>query len=296
MSSSPSDLQALLEAPDLAAFEQTTPALLKEWQRLATAATGEEPAATALTPETVHHNKRIYHIYGVIHGLTGGEDADYRQFLLEAISPLSHVVFENGLQHFYRTQQVTIIPDFVVLGWLGSLLLGLRVCLYLPALLLWAIRERIGGVPEQTWPTGRKYHGIDPELRRALDDQPALPTRLQIDLEMGRWNRQPLLAVIRDPILIVPRSLFMAGFLHGMRQDEVHCVVGDRHTTEVLFFLSTPQWHTHPLFLRGAADARRAWRYPVARIVHLLLAAVGSSLLVFPAAWFIATLVTGLLL
>jgi hypothetical protein len=286
------DLRAILEAPDLASLGMKTDDLLKTWQNQALEASEGAVPAASLEPMIASSEQKRYHLYGVIHGVTGGEDKAYRSFIGDVISSLPHVVFENGLQHFYPNKKREVIADFSVLGGFGSMLLGLRVCVYFPQLIYWSVRELLGLVPEQKWPTGALYHGIDPELRRALDEQPALPTRLQVELEMSAWEKSPMLAVVRDPVLIVPRSLFIAGYLSAVQGETVHCVVGDRHTTEVHHFLISPEWHTHRLFLRGAQYQGQPWRFSVARITHLLLSAVGSSVIVFPASWLIASILT----
>lgn len=284
------DLEAILESPDLASLGLETAELLQAWQEQALLASEHAEPAESLEPLIATVSDRHHHLYGVVHGVTGGEDKRYRTFISDTIAPLPHVVFENGLQHFYPNKKYDVIADFAVLGWLGSTLLGLRVCLFFPQLLYWTFRELLGLVPTQKWPTGMLYHGIDLELRRALDDQPALPTHLQVELEMSAWEKSPTMAVVRDPVLIVPRSLFIAGYLSAVKGPETHCVVGDRHTTEVHYFLSNPKWHSHRLFLQGASYQGKPWRFSLARVRHLLLSALGASVIVFPVTWLIAGL------
>lgn len=271
-----------------------------DWRREALArarAVTTDPAA--LEPVTCEVDGVRYAIYGVMHGMVGGGDADYKAFVDRSLEALDPVVFENGLSWFYPSRgRSADIPDFWVLGALGSLRLGLYVGFTFPAqlwtLLLEGLRVGGGGGDPDGFDFSARYHAVDPETRRGLEEYPPLPSRLQIDYELTRWDAAGWLAAWRFPFAIVPRSLFMAGFArgfaerHGLR--ELALVVGDLHTLEIAHLLAAPPRPAgalHPLDAAGRAfGARGALSRRVGagarKAVHLGLAAVGGLLGLLP--------------
>lgn len=200
-------------------------------------------------PETVQLEDKTYYIYGLIHGLAGGDDAEYKTFVSKKIGALDYILFENGLNYFYPHQARSIIPDFMLFGVVGSFKIGLSVGLHFPLLLFTLLKEVVKPKKNEKKPAFMTcdplYHGIDAETRRGLDDYPALPSQLQIQIEMDDWEQKR-----SNPAdaLVVPRSLFMAAFAHGFvesrQKNTANLVVGDLHTLEVAYFLKNlPQKH-----------------------------------------------------
>ncbi len=158
-----------------------------------------------------------YHVYGVIHGLLGGSERDYKDFVEATVGALDHTLFENGLHHFYPSKSHTVIPDFQVLGIPGSLGIGFEVGRLFPRLLWEGLTEvlKLGKPSEgfEAYDYSKVFHAVPPETRRGLEEWPPLPSRLQIEYEMGEFGRT--FSRLRNPYLISPRSLYMAGFAHG---------------------------------------------------------------------------------
>ncbi|RMG15530.1 MAG: hypothetical protein D6731_08180 [Planctomycetota bacterium] len=234
-------------------------------------------------------------VYGVYHGLVGGHDAEYKAFVDRRVGTLEEVLFENGLHHFYPKREYRVIPDFVVLGLWGSLGIGLEVGKLFPLLLKEGLQDllrRGGGGDEESFVFNTRYHALDPETRRGVDPQdPVLPSRLQIDHEMSRWERRGAWGRLRDPYAIAPRSLFMAGFAYGHARSRslptVCLLVGDLHAMEIKRFLEDARWREHPLFRAGEAFGRSGpgayrLRFLVAKLLHLGLAAVAGVSVLLP--------------
>ncbi len=271
-----------------------------DWRREALArarAVTEEPAA--LEPVVCEADGVRYAIYGVVHGMVGGGDRGYKAFVDRSLEALDPVVFENGLSWFYPSRgRSADIPDFWVLGALGSLRLGLYVGFTFPAqlwtLVLEGLRVGGGGGDPDGFDFSARYHAVDPETRRGLEEHPPLPSRLQIDYELTGWDAAGWLAAWRFPFAIVPRSLFMAGFARGFAERrglrELALVVGDLHTLEVARFLAAPPGRAgalHPLDAAGRAfgargEVSRRIGAGGRKAVHLGLAAVGGLLGLIP--------------
>jgi ubiquinone/menaquinone biosynthesis C-methylase UbiE len=229
-----------------------------------------------------------YAIYGVIHGLIGGSDKVYKAFVDAKVGSLEHVLFENGLQLFYPKRAYAVIPDYEVLGVLGSMRIGLEVARLFP-LLLWEglgeLFKRGSGRAADVYDYSPVFHAVDPETRRGLDEWPPLPSRLQIDYEMSEWKRRGFFATLLSPYAIAPRSLFMAGYAEGYassrKREQVSLVVGDLHAAEIQRFLEGDAFHDHALFKAGQASGRRSdgiarvWFWAT-KIAHLLLAGMSA--------------------
>ena len=271
-----------------------------DWHRVALAEAKrlDPPAPPALTPEVVRPFGREVRVHGVIHGMLGGDDPAYKEFVDARLRDLQGVAFENGLAWFYPSVGGVTIPDFAVLGVGGSLALGLSVGVLFPRLVWDALRELFkagrgrGAEVEELVEFSPRYHGLDPELRRGIEPDPPLPARLQIEYELGEWDRRGFLAALRDPFAIVPRSLYMAGFAVGWAEGEgggsADLVVGDLHTMEIVRFLEQPErWEAHRLFAAGRRFARlprgrRRWALVGEKGLHLGLAALAGCLILLP--------------
>jgi hypothetical protein len=263
----------------------------KEWFGHAVAAAKEASVAPeCLEPLSRERGGVRYDVYGVFHGIMGGNDRDYKAFVNKAVGELDFVVFENGLNHFYPHRAGAVIPDFMVLGVIGSLAIGLKVGVYFPMLLLEAFGElfktRLTSAEDPLLSYDLRYHGLDPELRRGLDEDPSFPSLLQIDLELSAWKRSRVKALIADNVAIVPRSMFMAGFAVGLAEARgdrrVSLVVGDLHTMEILRFLEDTELD-HPVFIEGMQVGRRRGVFASllfywAKVIHLGCAGLAGSL------------------
>ena len=274
----------------------------QDWHRVALAEAKrlDPPAPLELDAVTVEPLGKRVSVHGVIHGMVGGDDPAYKQFVDARLRKLSHTAFENGLSWFYPAARKAVIPDFAVLGVLGSIALGLQVGFLFPRLVWETLREllklgrgRDGAGGEELVEYSPRYHGLDPELRRGIEPDPPLPARLQIEYEMGEWDRRGALAALRDPFAIVPRSLYMAGFALGWAEGPgsgaADLVVGDLHTMEVVRFLEqVERWEAHPLFAAGRRFARlsplrRELTRAALKAVHLAFAALSGAAILIPA-------------
>ena len=265
----------------------------KDWHGVAMeAARGIEAAPESFDPVLCERDGVTYQIYGVIHGLIGGDDKTYKKFVSDPIGKPDYVIFENGLNYFYKHKAGTVIPDFMVLGILGSLALGFHVGIYFPRLIWDIAREIIKPANNRAAEDGfiydPTYHAIDPEIRRGVEPDPPLPSRLQIDYEMTRWDFSGPFGRVIDPFSIVPRSMFMAGFIVGHARTrgmtEVPVVVGDLHTMEIVRFLENGSLD-HPVFKSGERFGEkkglaRALAFFWAKSIHLTLAGVSGALII----------------
>lgn len=300
--SSLDDLLARFRALGVAGDDEAVlTAAQADWRAAALARAREAPPA----PERLEPVSRTLpngptvDIYGVVHGMVGGESSGYKAFVDATVGQLEPVVFENGLSYFYPRKGVHAdMPDFWVMGVLGSLRIGLFVGLRFFVLLWELIRDalRAGGGGDDDAPLedvvfSPRYHALDPETRRGLDPYPPLPSRLQIAYELKAWNEAGALAGWRQPFAIVPRSLFMAGFAAGYAAarglDRVALVVGDLHTMEIARFLEEPPTD-HPLWQQGYAfgqrsDGSRRLGHWGRKAIHLTLAAVFGLIGLLPA-------------
>jgi hypothetical protein len=238
-------------------------------------------------PEVFSEGSRSYQIYGVIHGLAGGDDARYKAFISRKIETLDLILFENALNYFYAHKAHVIIPDFILFGIWGSFKIGFCVGLQFPFLFFLLLKEIIKPKKSEKKPAFMTcdplYHGVDSETRRGLDDYPALPSELQIDLELEDWEQGRSKA---SEGYVVPRSLFMAAFAqaYAVSRDkkEVHLVVGDLHTLEILRFLEkTPE--KHPVYQKAyriGSLSDRALRlvFIGEKIKHLFASGMGGVL------------------
>ncbi|MCA8921716.1 MAG: hypothetical protein KDD82_07880 [Planctomycetes bacterium] len=303
------ELQTFLEARSLAALREAyaaaghdfaderdfTRQAQRDFFRLAREACKVAPAApAALEPVRVACGARSFAVYGVIHGMIGGASKEYKAFVNACTRQLPLIGFENGLKMFYPAQRAFTIPDYVAMGVCGSLVTGLQVGFLFPLLLFESLREVFklgGGDDDEDWDPvdyTPAYHALDPELRRGVEPDPPLPSRLQIEYELGRWNGG-LRAAWENPSAIVPRSMFMAGYALGYAEREgleaLDLVVGDLHTMEIVRFLEG-ELPTHPLFAKGRAmgarsSARRRLDLWTSKVRHLGLAGgLGGLILV----------------
>lgn len=263
----------------------------RDWGQVALAKAKETTESPErFVPDTVARGGVEYAIYGTIHGIIGGQDREYKDFVDGAIDELDLVLFENALFYFYPKKKGANIPDFAVLGLLGSLRIGIHVGLIFFILLWEGLKEllkvgRRAGDGAEAFVYSPRYHAIDVETRRGLDDDyPILPSRLSIDYDMSRWNAAGPFAAWRDPFAIAPRSMFMAGFAEGYAisrgLERVDLVVGDLHTAEIQRFLEDPALD-HPVFRSGQAwgrrsDGARKVAALVAKVLHLGLAGMAG--------------------
>jgi hypothetical protein len=304
------DLGTLLDryrARDGALPERALVALLRrDWQELADREAETARAPARFEPVVVERGGRTFRIFGVIHGIVGGDDRAYMQFVASGLDGAPHLLVENGIGYYYRRPGNEWIPDFVVLGLARSAWLGFTTALRAP-LVFWELASELvrrrGATPTERGVFDPAYHGVDPELRRGLDADAVLPARMEIPLALARFASRDPRAIADDAVACVPRSLFMAGYAVGACERDgladVSLLVGDLHTTEIAWFLRHGEHDAHPLFLRGVAfarlpSARRRLGFAVAKMAHLSAAVVGMAPVVALTVWLAAFAVSAL--
>lgn len=234
-------------------------------------------------------------VWGLYHGMAGGNERDYKAFIDASLDELGEVLFENGVGYFYSPASQVTVPDFAVMFPLGSIRLGFYVGLRFPFLFWELIRDllKIGRSAKaslrEPYSLSPRYHSLPVEARRGIEEDPPLPTKLMVDYELSAWESHPHTAAWRYHFAIVPRSMFMAAFAYGYAksrgQAQVDMVVGDLHTGEILHFLADPPrehalWKLGESYGRAAKGARRA-RVALIKVAHLgLSAGIGAPLLV----------------
>jgi hypothetical protein len=250
-----------------------------------------EKAPEAFVPASTQRDGRDFYIYGVIHGLIGGEGRDYKKFVSAPLARLDEVIIENGMGLIYKLKRSVTIPDFAVLGVLGAIYIGyevgFRFPIYLKEMLVEALK--LGGArgAEEGFLYDTRYYALSEEIRRGVEPSPPLPSRIELDIQMRMWREHGLLAPFYNPFAIVPRSLFMAGFALGHAEtrglNEVHILVGDLHTAEIQRALEGRHNDSAP-FQAGLAFGRRQGlgrflRFWAAKALHLGVAS--STAMVF---------------
>jgi hypothetical protein len=295
-------LPEILEAPDLRVLLDRYRALeppssdrhllarlRSDWQKLADDAASSAHPPSRFEPVVARRGQTTFRIFGVIHGIVGGDDRAYMRFVADGLHDVDHLLVENGIGYYYRQPRNEWIPDFVVLGLLRSAWLGFTTAWKAP-LVFWDLavellrrRRRTATEHGEFDPA---YHGLDPEVRRGLDAEAALPAQLEVPFALKRFDSRTLRAVVDDPVACVPRSLFMAGYAVGVAErdgrDTVDLLVGDLHTTEIAWFLTHREHDEHAIFRHGSAFARlgpkeRRIRFAVAKLLHLGGAVLGIT-------------------
>ena len=299
-------LPEILEAPDLRGLldryrtrdasssdRQLLAQLRSDWQKLADGAASSAAAPSRLEPIVVERGQTTFRIFGVIHGIVGGDDRAYMRFVASGLDGAAHLLVENGIGYYYRQPKNEWIPDFVVLGLARSAWLGFTTAWKAP-LVFWdlameLVRRRTA---TQHGAFDPAYHGLDPEVRRGLDVEAALPARLEVPLALERFDSHTARAVVDDPVACVPRSLFMAGYAVGVAERDslstVDLLVGDLHTTEIAWFLTHREHDEHAMFRWGVAFARlpkgaRGIRFAMQKAAHLGAAVLGTLPIIAPA-------------
>ncbi len=287
---------------ELGADYATPEAALQAWAEACWArVSGEREKYAAAKPEqldccTVEAEGVTYRVYGVLHGWTGGPSEEYRQFVVDGLADEKTVLFEKMLGAFYGGPEDLQVPDFTVLGRLGQFSLGLRTMLTFPhfmALAGWdlaheVLRKTEGPVTsDEQLAYSIYYHNIDAELRRGLAW--ALPTRLQIEYERGRWSSWKRYIDLDRLVAVAPRSAYIADFAREYARakgvSEVAVVVGDRHLTETVHFLREPEawpaWH-EPARRHAALIARRRLGYHYLFARYMLVLSLGVTVGIIP--------------
>jgi hypothetical protein len=299
------DLRVLLEryrTRDASSSDRQLLAHLRsDWQKLADDAASAAGPPSRFEPVVAVRGGTTFRIFGVIHGIVGGDDRVYMRFVADGLDGAGHLLVENGIGYYYRRPKNEWIPDFVVLGLARSAWLGFTTAWKAP-LVFWdlameLVRRRTRANDGAFDPA---YHGVDPEVRRGLDAEAALPAPLEIPLALERFHARTARAVVDDPVACVPRSLYMAGYAVGVAERDglstVDLLVGDLHTTEIAWFLTHHQHDEHAIFRRGSAFAKlgpteRRIRFAVAKLVHLGAAVLGIAPVAAPLVAFASWLV-----
>lgn len=232
-----------------------------------------------------------FHVYGVLHGITGGMNAEYRQCLTRTATSANGTLFaEKGLFALLReVKRPVSLCDWAVIRPWDAIGMGLRMVL-LPAawrvctidVLLEAVRrhdqfprsrrmEDLGGSPF--------FHLLDPWTRRRMIGFPEPGVGLQHDLMLcaepwrelwpnrprtisGPWNR--VLQIVQRHGHIPSRSLHMLSFAAEYARrtgvTEASLFVGETHNTDMAWLA------THDKGFRGQCDVKRAKAYD--RVVY----------------------------
>ena len=268
-----------------------------DWCRLALERANEiSEDPERFEPERASIDDIEIRVFGVCHGMLGGNDSDYKEFTDEALSKLERTLFENGLGIYYPAKESIWIPDFVVLGAGGSLAMGIVVGVWFWVLMRELVQDllKIGGRDQgelAAYDFSRRYHAVPMETRRGLDleqDAP-LPSHLHIELELTELEANGALASFHNPFMIAPRSMFMAAFAVGYARSrgltEVDLVVGDLHTAEIVHFLRTPP-RDHYVWKWGLewgekSNAARRFGMTWAKVKHLGISGMTGSTILF---------------
>ena len=232
-----------------------------------------------------------FHVYGVLHGITGGMNAEYRKVLTRTAQSSNGTLFaEKGLFALLREVKRPIsLCDWAVIRPWDAIGMGLRLVL-LPAawrvctidVLLEALRrhdqfprsrriEDLGGSPF--------FHLLDPWTRRRMIGFPEPDAGLQHDLMLlaepwrelwpyrprtmsGPWNR--VLQIVQRHGHIPSRSLHMLSFAAEYARStgitEASLFVGETHNTDMAWLAK----HDEPF--RAQCDAKRVKAYD--RVVY----------------------------
>jgi hypothetical protein len=232
-------------------------------------------------------------VWGLFHGMWGGSDSEYKEFVRASLADLDEVLFENGVGYYYSPKSKVTVPDFAVGFPMASIRLGFWVGLRFPLLvkeLLWDVFSLGNSFdPAEPYTLSPKYHSLPVEARRGVEPYPPLPTHLMVEYELSAWEEAGVLAPFKHPFAIVPRSMFMAAFAYGYAKSrdlkQVDMVVGDLHTGEILHFLASPPrehaaWRLGEAYGRMANGARKL-KTALVKTGHLGLAAsIGAPMLV----------------
>ncbi len=302
--------EVFLSAPDLAAllsrfgtFEQVSEA----WQTSALQTIQENSQQLrARKPEKLdalvcETGGVRYRVYGVIHGWTGGVSEEYRELVRKSLQEEKTVLYEKMLGRFYGRRGAVEAPDFCMLKRTGQFVLGLRMMLIWPLFLLIAAKEILTELFTRSHETAEDndynnifYHNIDPELRRGLDG--SLPTRLQIEYELNHWGGGKGFWDLDLLLRVVPRSAYLAEFARAWAAatgaTEIALVVGDRHLTEVRYFLEHPPvdvWTRRKASAHARQLARHHFLYHWHFALYMLTITLGS--LVGSVPWLIAIII-----
>ncbi len=234
-----------------------------------------------------------YRVYGVIHGWTGAGSDDYRKMIHRSLKGEEAIIYEKMLGRIYSGRNVVEMPDFCVLRWWGQMMLSFRFLLIWPVFIIVALKDILTEIlrrhekTEQGHIDDITYHTLDPELRRGLDG--SLPTRLQVEYEMRYWCR--LRALFDSYLLfcVVPRSAYMAEFARNWVKCNSHkkiaIVVGDRHLTEVKYFLEKPvnsAWIARTAQSHAFGIYRSHWYYKILFFRYFFFLLLGGFLGVAP--------------
>lgn len=223
----------------------------------------------------------LFHVYGVLHGISGGTNADYRQFVNDSIKSAKGLKLgEKGMTHLYDGLDGELedwgavpYPDIVKLT-LAIHALPWRSFKFIKTLIIEKLRNND---KFKTKPTinnlggSRYFHLIDPFERRRLAGFPQSTEYLHINLERRHGKKVDFkLPTVFDkdwtwlnwiePYANLPlRSIFMIEYacelakLSGIK--EVSLFVGETHNTDIATYLElinlptplpySPEAHLH---------------------------------------------------
>ena len=201
-----------------------------------------------------------FHIYGILHGVTGGANREYRDMVRNTISQAQGIKMgEKGLKLPYPKIEVDL-EDWAPMSFIDSFLLTLRVVCTpsaIGSIIYGAITEpqrkedpygKNGYGRLQDLGSSPRFHLVDPLVRRALVGFPSPEKYLHINLDRKRGLKSPepihfpdpnwaWLTTIEPVANISLRSLHMLEFATKtaqlMNKDEVSLFVGEIHNTDI---------------------------------------------------------------
>lgn len=227
-----------------------------------------------------------FHVYGVLHGITGGMNAEYRKALTRtAASASGTVLAEKGLfSLLHEVDRPVSLCDWGVIAPWDAFGMGLRMVL-LPAAWRVFVIDSVVEVLQRhdRFPNSRRiedlggspfFHLIDPWQRRRMIGFPDPDVGLRHDLLLlaepwrelwphrprtlsAPWNR--VLQIVQRHGHIPCRSLHMVSFAaeyaHRTGTNEVSLFVGETHNTDMAWLAKNSEE------LKAQCDAKLAKVY-----------------------------------
>ena len=215
-------------------------------------------------------NGVTFRAYGILHGITGGLNREYRDFIKSSISNIEGAkLAEKGMKQLYRGCGITDeLEDWMVLRPIDSFIMGFQLiadprCLWM--ITIDAIREQLR--KRDAFITNERknisdlgespyFHYLDEEERREiagfLPSEQAItndlksmthwysaiiPKKRHVKIDHPQWKRLLLL----ERIMHIPcRSIHMLHYAsayakrHGHQQ--INLMVGETHNTDMKYF------------------------------------------------------------
>lgn len=262
---------------------------------------------------TVNYKGVTVHVYGVVHGVTGGANQDYIRLVNRTIAEAEGPkLCEKSMRMMYEGLDQDV-QDWLQIPFYDAYRFGLYLTLYPRAWWL-IIRTMIREKREHSDFGSKKihlfgdlagdalFHTIAPSQRRSLVGIPSSPDYLRLNI-LRREDRDDRSIVFGDHnwewlsyverfANIPMRSLHMieyaVAWAHREKQDTVSLFVGEGHNTDIEWYVNCKNSKTLPSEFWASADnatkvAQEAVTGSVtgAKIKYLLGAGLGASVSAF---------------